>query len=229
MIRSIRWLRMLLSVPLPLTGWSRRLLGLLAPLVALTAPLLQGCAEIDAGLNKAVAIKYAHVANVAMFQATVDGSQRQLLGVTPGSFWALFDICSIDVQGSTLTGFAYDVDRFFIEEGGASYGTSTPGVINVASVVHASQSALVLDAASSAFKLGPRAQWLPKQFYPNLKYRIAIFVRERPVSYRGDIMTLRYDGQPQVAALVQNAGVSRPDLRDFYLPGPSRAIDSTCP
>lgn len=198
-------------------------------LALLPAWALQGCAEIDANLKKAVTIKYAHVANVRMFQATIDNSQRQLVGVTPGSFWALFDVCSIDVQGSTLTGFNYDVNRFVIDAGSAAYGAGTPGVINVSSVTHSSQSPVVLTAASSVFHLGPFAQYLPKQFYPNLRYRVAIFVRDNPSGYHGETMTLRYDGQPQVAALVQNVASNNPAFIDFYNPSSSPGIASACP
>lgn len=220
------------------TPWFRRLAQrlllapLLAPLFALIAALmlslLQGCAEIDAGLQRAVTIKYAHVANVRMFQATIDNSERQLAGVDNGSFWALFDVCSVDVQGSSLTGFTYHVDHFFIDAGSASYGAGNPGVVNVSSVTQSSQSALVLDAASRSFQLGPRTQFLPKQFYPNLRYRIALFVRERPAGYQGEVMTLRYNGQPQVAALVQNVGSLTPQFRDFYQPRASPPISGAC-
>lgn len=198
-------------------------------LALLFALMLQSCAEIDANLKKAVVIKYAHVANVRMFQATIANSQRQLVGVNPGSFWALFDVCSIDVQGTALTGFNYNVGNFVVDAGGGSYGPGNPDTINVSSVPQSSQSAIVLDAESGSFGLGPRAQFLPRQFYPRLNYRIALFVRENPAGYRGGPLELRYNGQPQVAALVQNLRSENPSFRDFYLPSVSPAIAGTCP
>ncbi|WP_426193899.1 hypothetical protein [Massilia sp. DWR3-1-1] len=197
------------------------------------AALLSGCAELDANLKKAVAIKYQHVANVRSFQASVNNTQRQLGGVNPGSFWALFDICSIDVQGSSLAGFNYDANRFFVEAGNARYDIGTPDTINVSSEPMSSQTPLVVQAARGAFQLGPPSQFFPRQFFPTLRYRIAIFVRENPPGYRGDFLTLGYDGQPQVAALVQLApqrpdGPVRPAAIDFYLPGATAPIASTC-
>lgn len=190
---------------------------------------LHGCAELDAGLKKAVVIKYAHVANVRSFQATVNGTERLLVGVNPGSVWAIFDICSIDVQGNTLTGFNYNTDKFIIDAGGASYGVGTPGTINVASVPMSSQSADVATALRNGFQLGPATQFLPKQFYPRLNYRIAIFVRDNPPGYTGGVMALRYDGEPQVAAVVQSVASSNPSMRDFYLNSASPPIVSACP
>lgn len=75
------------------------------------------------------------MANVRMLQAPIGNSQAQLVGVDNGSFWAVFDICSLDVQGSSLTGFNYDAGRFLVEMQSSNYGSATPGNVNVASVV----------------------------------------------------------------------------------------------
>ncbi|WP_333687881.1 hypothetical protein [Methylococcus capsulatus] len=203
-------------------------------LVLLTSLLIQGCPpssqqELDQNLKKAIVMKYVHVANVKMFQTQVGGSQSQLVGVNDGSFWALFDICTLDIQGSALTGFNYDASKFFIDAGSTSYSSATPGNVNVSSVVMSSQSAQVLNAVHDAFSLSPATQYFPKQFYPNLRYRIAIFVKENPSGYRGDAMTLKYDGQPQVAAVVQNVSPGNPQFRDFYNAGGSPQIDGICP
>jgi hypothetical protein len=199
-------------------------------LVLSTLFLLQACAEVDANLKKMVVIKYAHLANVGQFQGAADGVHQSLLvGVNPGSFWAIFDVCSIDVQGSGLAGMQYDASKFVAEAGSGSYGPSdTLGVVNVASVPMPSESPPVRAALKDAFSLGPASQYFPKGFYPTLKSRIAIFVREAPVGYRGDAMGLRYNGQPDVAALVQNAGDNNPAAIPFYM-GKSAIIASTCP
>jgi hypothetical protein len=199
-------------------------------LVLLTVGLLQACAEVDTNLKKMVVIKYAHLANVSQFQAAADGDHQSLLvGVNPGSFWAIFDVCSIDVQGSSLAGMQYEASKFVADAGNDTYASSDPlGVVNVASVPMPSDSPPVRAALNDAFALGPTSQFFPKGFYPTLKSRIAIFVREAPVGYHGDAMVLRYNGQPDVAALVQNADGNSPAAIAFY-PGKSAGIGSLCP
>lgn len=199
-------------------------------LVLLTMGLLQGCAEADTNLKKMVVIKYAHLANVSQFQAVADGAHQSLLvGVNPGSFWAIFDVCSIDIQGSGLTGMQYEAGKFVADAGNGTYASSDPlGVVNVASVPMPSDSPMVRAALNDAFALGPTSQFFPKGFYLTLKSRIAIFVREAPVGYHGDAMVLRYNGQPDVAALVQNADGNNPAAIAFY-PGKSAGISSLCP
>lgn len=210
-----------------------RLIGSLF-LVLLTLMLSQGCTptaqkELDDNLKKTIVMKYVHVANVHSFQTQVGPSQALLVGVANGSFWAIFDVCTLDIQGSALSGFNYDAGKFFIDAGSANYGPGNPGNINVASVVMSSQSSQVLDAARDAFSLNPATQFFPKQFYPNLKYRIAIFVKENPAGYMGDMMTLKYAGQPEVAALVQGVSSGNPASIAFYNAGVSPAIVGTCP
>jgi hypothetical protein len=184
---------------------------------------------VDANLKKTVVIKYAHVANVRQFQGTTDGvSQSSLVGVNPGSFWAVFDVCSIDIQGINLTGMQYEARKFVAEAGTGTYGPSNPDTVNVASVPMSSESPQVRAALADAFSLGPVSQFFAKGFYPTLKWRIAIFVREAPVGYKGDTMSLRYNGQPDVAALVQNAGGNNPASLGFYLKS-SSGIVSSCP
>lgn len=211
-----------------------RLISTLCLVLSIT-PLLQSCtpaaqAQLDQNLSKAVSIKYVHIANVKSFQEQVGGHSSLLVGVDNNSFWAVFEICSLDVQGSALSsGFNYSADKFFVEAASANYGVATPGNINVASVVMSSQSTQVTSAARDAFSLSPTTQLFPKQFYPNLKYRIAIFVKENPVGYHGESMTLKYDGQPQIAALVQNVSPGNPAFRDFYLRSASPPITGSCP
>lgn len=192
-------------------------------------PLLQGCAEIDQNVKKAVWMKYTHVANVRMFQTQSGVSQTQFVGTGTNSFWAVFDLCTLDVQGSSLSGFSYNANNFFIDAGSASYGSSTPGNVNAGGSALSSQDPQVINAVRQAFSLSPTPQFFPKQFYPNLRYRIAIFVRENPSGYQGGSMTLKYSGQPQVAALVENVSPGSPSFRDFYNPFASAPIASTCP
>jgi len=199
-------------------------------LIVLIAFSLQSCGptannELDQNLKKAVVMKYVHLANVGSFQ----NQSSQFQGVNNGSFWALFDICTLDIQGSSLTGFNYDSAKFFIDAGTATYGSTTPGNVNSTLGVKSSQDLQVLNAVSQTFSLNPATQFFPKQFYPGLKYRIAIFVKENPAGYQGDAMTLKYNGQPEVAALVQGVSPGNPAFIPFYNPGATPQIVSTCP
>lgn len=173
-------------------------------------------------------MKYAHAANVKSFQG---GAQNaQYVGVQDGSFWAIFDVCTLDVQGSALgSGFPYNAGKFYVASGPGNYGPSNPGNVNAGGVALSSQSPQVLSAVHSSFALSPTPQTFPKQFYPNLRYRIAVFVKEWPAGYRGEPMTLRYDGQPQITAVVQDVTPENPAFVPFYnsLGGPG--IVGKCP
>lgn len=198
-------------------------------IVASSMFLLQGCAEVDANLKKTVVIKYAHVANVSQFQGSPDGfNQRQVSGAMPGSFWAIFDVCSIDVQGSGLTEMKYEAGKFVADAGTGTYGPLDPGIVNFAGSGMSSDNPIVLATLRNAFGLAPASQSYPKGFYPSLKSRIAIFIKQAPPGYHGDAIILRYNGQPDVAAIVQNAGDNSPPAVPFYLPG-STPLRNPCP
>lgn len=195
----------------------------------MTVLLLAACAGVDAGLKKAVVIKYVHVANVTQFQGSPDGvNQRLLAGVNPGSFWAVFDVCSIDVQGNSLAGMQYEAHRFVANAGTGTYGPHNPGPVNLSGTGTSSDSPPVVAAVQDAFAPGPASQFYPNGFYPGLKSRVVIFVKEAPAGYHGEAVTLRYNGEPEVAAIVQNAGGNTPAVIAFY-PGKSTGIGSTCP
>jgi hypothetical protein len=200
-------------------------------LVLSTMFLLQACADLDAGLKKAVVIKYAHIANVHQFQGSPDNGNRQWLigGVAPGSFWAIFEVCSLDVQGSSLAGMQYDTRKFVADAGSGTYGPLDPGVVNAAGNALPSDNAQVLAALRSTFALGTDSQYFPRGFYPRLNSRIAIFVKAAPVGYHGEDLVLHYNGQPEVAAIVQNAGVDSHADIPFYLSGSSWLGKNACP
>lgn len=194
----------------------------------LLAIAVSGCAQLDTGLKKAVIIKYDHLANVRSFQANIDNHSSLLFPVQSGSFWAIFEVCSIDVQGKDLSGFSYDVDRFVADAGNGSYPATSDGLVNVASVPMAARSPTVRAAAFQVFALGPAAQYFPRQFYPSLRYRFAIFIPESPIGYHNDTMLLRYDGAPQAAVVAQHQGRERPAVLDFYLPAAGPPLASGC-
>jgi hypothetical protein len=205
-------------------------------MVLLAAGVLQSCSgpntELDENLKKAVFMKYTHVANVKSFQN--GGFQYQ--GVTNGSFFALFDVCSINITGSGITSLNYDTSKFFIDAGsGGLYGFTVPGYAGSAIVGRSDAQAFgaftpeIVNAANNAFSLSPPTQVFPKQFYPTLKYRIAIFVKDNPAGYLGDSMTLKYAGQPQAAVSVENVSPGNPAFVPFYGPGSTAQIVGTCP
>ena len=203
--------------------------------ILLVAPLLQGCppsptqqASVVDKLHRQVWIKYAHVANVTRFQLP----NIDLFG-PQGSFWAVFDICSIDVQGTALNGFHYDSGRFYISWGAARYGYGSPlpptSLGNAGSTIP-SNSAAAWDAVRTAFFIGPPVQDFQKNLYPNLKYRVAVFVPEYPSGYKSlESLPLAYDGNPEVSAMVtQDGSAGTPAFLDFYRPDMTWAIPRAC-
>lgn len=203
--------------------WSATAVNICACLLAL---LLPGCAKLDTGLRKSVVINYEHVANVASFQDNSHGPSSNLTATA--GFWALFDVCSIDVQGLDLSGFRYDTSKFTADAGQRSFPVGLDGPVNVAGVGMSSRSPVVSAAVASVFKLGPATQFIPKNFYPSLRYRVAIFIPLRPIGYRNDTMPLRYAGLPEAAVIVQHASDAPPSNIDVYLPPASAPLASTC-
>jgi len=194
-------------------------------------PLLHGCRgctpnpEVDRNLQHLVWMKYAHVANVHEMEAPAPSGTVRLTPTEHG-FWAVFDICTLDVQGSALPGFNYDANNFYVDGGTVSYGPPNPGPVNVSGTGRSSNDADVRSLVHDALKLGPETQYFPKQFYPTLRYRIAVYVREYPSGYQGEAMTLKYGGNP---AMVQDVSPGKPDDRPFFQYSASPPIASTCP
>jgi hypothetical protein len=189
----------------------------------------QGCTEADQNLKKAVWIKYAHIANVTRFQPN-NGNSMQYNGVNNGSFWAVFEICSIDVQGSALTGFNYNTGKFVITWDTAEIGKATPGLVARSDAqAFPSPGAEVDGVVRTAFETGPSAQYLPKQLYLKPGFRFAILLNSYPAGYQGQAMDLKYLGQPEVAAVVQNVQQDKPSEVPFYNHGISPVAGSYCP
>ena len=178
-------------------------------------------------------MKYAHAANVKDMQT----SEGYLFPVS-GGFWAVFDICSLDIQGSALQGFAYDARNFYVEEGGTQYGPKNAGQVGISGAgPRSSTDVSIVSAVSAALRLSPTSQFFPKHppreglaTYPRFNYRIAIYLKEAPPTYRGGMLTLNYAGDPNLGvAVVQNVGNDSPRFVDFYNPGATYAIESNCP
>lgn len=210
---------------------SRRPLAVLVATAFLL--LLDGCKTpdpaLDASLSRLVVMKYAHLANVTEMDAPGPSGVTRIAPTDGTGFWAVFDICSLDVQGSALTGFDYEAANFFVDGGTISYGAMNPGTVNTGfggprSAFDPQVRAIVHDA----LHLSPTTQHFPKQFYPGLRFRIAIFVNGRPPGYLGDALTLKYTGQP-VATVIESVSPANPVPMAFFSYLASPGIVGTCP
>lgn len=150
-------------------------------------PFLHGCRscsdpEAGARLRQLVWMKYIHVANVTELEASGPTGTVRLGPVDRTGFWAVFDICSLDVQGSDVTVFKYDTRNFYVDAGTVSYGLMNPGMVRTSFTSGAlgSFDPQVRPLVHKALDLSPEAEDFPRQYYPTLHYRIAVFVNERP-------------------------------------------------
>jgi len=206
------------------SGRRRMMLGLaLLPVTLLVG--CQGCTP-NPNVSKTVWIKYAHIANV--FRINSNGSWYS--GVNSQSFWAVFEICSIDVQGSALTGFNYSTGKFVIPWGTAEIGKNSPGLVSrTDGTAYPMPNYTVANVVNSALESGPSTQYLPKQLYLKPGFRFAIFVNAYPTGYLGEAMDLKYLGQPEVAAVMQNVQQLKPREVQYFTDNASAGITSYCP
>lgn len=204
--------------------------GLRIPLLsATTLLLLQGCTscsdpQATQNLSRLVWMKYTHVANVHEMDAPGPTGILRLTA-NSGGFWAIFDICTLDVQGSALSSFNYNAANFFVDGGTVSYGPGNPGSVNAGGTNRGSNDPAVTGPAHTALKLSPTTQTFPKALHL-LRYRVAVFVKEQPPGYANDTLALKYANHPTT---MQNLSPGNPDIRGFYNPQASPAIVSTCP
>lgn len=207
---------------------NRRLMYTAIAVAVVFLPGCKSCSDpsVDENLSKLVWMKYAHVANIREMDAPSPTGTLKLAATGSGGFWAVFDICSLDVQGSALTGFNYNAGNFYVDGGTVSYGTMNPGTVNAGGVARSALDPQVQGMVHQALKLSPSTQYFPKQLYPTLRYRIAVFVNENPPGYQGDTLTLKYSGHPTT---VQNVSPGNPDYRPFFHYSSSPAIVGTCP
>jgi hypothetical protein len=201
-------------------------------IVLTTAALvgLQGCRscsdpQAEQNLRRLVWMKYAHVANVEEMDAPGPTGTVKLAPTSEG-FWAVFDICTVDVQGSALTGFDYDAGNFFVEAGPASYGPMNPGTVNTGGIPRSGYDPVVTGLVHRGLKLSPVTDNFPKAYHPNVRYRVAVYVKERPANYRNEPLALKYANHP---TMMQDVSPGGPSVRDFYNDGASPPIVGTCP
>ena len=199
------------------------------------AALLQGCQgctqdpQIQENLKKAVWIKYTHIANVKRFQPNM-GNSIQYNGVNNDGFWAVFEICSIDVSGSALTGFTYNIGKFEIELPAGNVSKSTPGLVARSDAqARPSPGPEVDGVVRAALEKGPVTQFLGKQLHDKPGFRFAILLNNNPAGYQNTAMDLDYLGQPEAAVVVQRVVHDNPAEIPFYNHGVSPEIASRCP
>jgi hypothetical protein len=179
-------------------------------LFAVIATGISGCksgSPLDSALKKAVEIKFDHVANIPEIRFDenlnlgADGAIGSVSSRNQG-FWAVFVICSIDVQGREVETFNYDAANFFVEYEGVDYklpllpNTLTFGASTQTN--NAANTPLVAAGIIKKLHLGPMRQAFPRGFYPSLNYRIAILIPNELRTYRGEQLTLRYGGHPTI-------------------------------
>jgi hypothetical protein len=191
-----------------------------ASLLTLALASCQSCPDVDRNLKNVVIFHYEHVANVREihFARPLQTSNGALNFVQPldqspsreSAFWAVFVICSLDVEGTAITTFQYDTANFVVEYGDKTY--TQPLKIYTLREQQSSISAPnpgelsnFASAINSVVQLGPDRQSFPPNFHTSLNYRVAILIPEELPFYAGEQLTLKYIGQP---SLVQGSGRS---------------------
>lgn len=212
-------MKRLFSRPSRRSSWKLSLLLLL--LLALGG--CSGCQkDVDTALGNLVVFEYDHVANVKQvrFSNSIPGvtvAGNYVEPVDQGGFWAVFLICSLDVQGSAIQTFNYDARNFFVEHGTAAYGPLQPHKVRYgASTVLNSpaDTPKIIEAVARETQLGPTQKAFPRQLFPSLNYRVAVFIPEHPQGYQGGQLDLKYSGQPSYV----NGGGNSPQVIPFVGP-----------
>lgn len=183
-------------------------------------PFLHGCRschdpEAEARLRQLVWMKYIHVANVTELEASGPTGTVRLGPVDRSGFWAVFDICSLDVQGSAVTVFKYDTRNFYVDAGTVSYGLTNPGMVRTSFTSGAlgSFDPQVRPLVHEALELSRETENFERGLNPTLRYRVAVFINERPERYEGGPLTLKYANHP---VTVQDISQDKPQVRDFH-------------
>lgn len=194
---------------------------------ALLAAIVAGCVgnHLNKDPHQRVSIRYMHVANVHQLKAR-DGDIAPV-GRADDGFWAVFDLCSLDVQGSNLKGFTYNANDFYVIEGGQRYDMQHPGRVTLPQGEQVgSQDSRVQEVVKRALSPGPEEEYLPRQTYPRLAYRLTIFFEKWPGTYSGQPMSLR-SASPTV--VMENITEGEPEQWYHFDPSGSGPIPSFCP
>jgi hypothetical protein len=171
-------------------------------LLLLPCLLAAGCTSVDPGLRNTVVLHYQHVANVHRidFRNPVPLRRNEAIHfVQPlesQGFWAVFVLCSIDVTGTRVPDFYYDIDRFRVQFGGRRFGPLRPYTLRLDDSIALNtrtDTAAIVDAIAAEIHEGPPSQVFRHGFYTNLDYRFAIYVQGLS-DYAGEELPLRYVG-----------------------------------
>jgi hypothetical protein len=177
-----------------------------ASLICLVLTSCPGCPDLDTPLQNVVVFQYDHVANVDLIRfnrdlVTASGTLSGARAIS-GGFWAVFVICSLDVQGNAFKErpFDYDVANFVVEHNGRTYGALEAFTLNAGGTTWptAADTQKAADAVADVVQIGPARQKFPRGLYPSLNYRIAILIKDRPPNYAGEQLTLKYVNHPSI-------------------------------
>jgi len=204
------------------------------PPVLITALLgLMGCQSAQIDLKKVVEFQYDHVAdiqNTIRFAAPVPlsstlTSTNQVISKWLGGFWAVFVICSIDVRGTEIESFTYDRTKFYVENGGKTYGALQPFNLITAAEddIGPADTSTIESAIVNTIGSGPSTHVFGPGLSSSLNYRVAIFISDPTAANK--VLTLRYKGHPSV---LRGLGHSPADLPGYIsgsppLPGACRS------
>jgi hypothetical protein len=172
-------------------------------LVSAAAVSAAGCASVDTGLRDTVVLHYQHVANVHQIDFTTPlavqraDPVRFVLPLESQGFWAVFLLCAVDVTGSAVPSFYYDIDRFRVQYGGQRFGPLRPYTLRLedsADLNRRTETAAVAEAIAREIHEGPPSQVFRHGFYGGLDYRFAIYLPRGLPDYTGGELSLRYVG-----------------------------------
>jgi hypothetical protein len=177
-----------------------------AALVSLALTSCSSCPELDKPLQNVVVFQYDHVTNVEeiRFRQNVTAGNATMSGARAISrgFWAVFVICSLDVQGNAFKekAFEYDVANFRVEHGGKTFGPLQAFTLNAGGTTWPTpaDTQKAANAVAEVVQIGPDRQKFPHGFYPSLNYRIAILITDMPPGYSGEELKLTYINQPSI-------------------------------
>jgi hypothetical protein len=169
--------------------------------------LLAGCTSVDSdgrsSSRDSVVLHYQHVANVHRidFSSPVALGRKEsvhfVLPLESQGFWAVFVLCSVDVTGTAVPAFYYDVDRFRVEHAGRRFGPLRPYTLRLEDTVDLNtrtDTSAIVDAIAAEIHEGPPSQVFQHGYYANLDYRFAIYVPQGLADYAGEELPLRYVG-----------------------------------
>lgn len=204
----------------------------ISPAVMITTLLvIVGCQSVDTDLKKTVELQYDHVVNIQntiQFETTVPLSPpltptNQVISKWLGGFWAVFVICSLDVQGTEIESFTYDRTNFYVEYGGKTYGALQPfSLITTAEDdIGPGETSVIENAIFSTIGSGPSTQVFGPGFSASLNYRIAIYIAAPTAIDK--VLTLHYKGQPSI---LRGRGKSPADLPGYVSGSPP--LPGTC-